>query len=409
MQTDQLDQASSEFQPVLLPVREPLQGSPEAAPRDFVVVVATERASDPAFCILWQALVADSASPQKIYQGPDYFHFLKDTCKPGERIELLTVMRLSDAAIVGVVPVRLQGHTLHFRLGSLELGKIQVNMINLLGSIPAVPACPAVIGYLGTQLLALFPSARAVFMQAVPAASGHWRDLNGIGARPLATSLLCPWRDCHTVPLPPSFDCYLDKFSAKKRYNLNRQIRQLSEHAGELQMERIEHPAQVASLCAALAVLLGQDERDARPGAAMYLALAARRLLLCHVLRAGGQVIAAVIGTKSAGTLHIHNIFVGKSHAAFSVGTTAMHLTIKDVIGLGQVATIDFGYGTPNHEFRSSHVLERRAQVLLYDDTRSASLLFFMHRHFTAATEGLIGMVKAVRRQWQQVRKAIRG
>jgi hypothetical protein len=377
--------------------------------RDFVVVVATERASDPAFCILWQALVADSASPQKIYQTPAFFKFLQETRKPGDRLELLTVMRLSDAAIVGVVPVRINEQELPFNVGPLKLHSAKVEMINLLGSIPAVPGGTPVADYLANQMLDLFPSAKAVFMQALPAASDHWRDLNYIGsaASTMATALMGPWRDCHTMPLPKTFDQYLEKFSSKKRYNLNRQIRQLSEQAGTLELERVERADQVDGMFAALDALLTPDERKSMLGVATYKSLAAQGLLLCYVLRAGEQVLAAIIGTRSPDTLHIHNIFVERKHLALSVGTTAMHLAIKDLTSLGCLNSIDFGYGTPNNEFRSSHVLETRAQVLLFDRTKSISLLFFVHRNFVALTEGLISMVKAARRRLQDMRKAL--
>ncbi len=375
---------------------------------DFVVSLSTHRAADPAFCILWQALVANSASPQKIYQTPAFFKFLQETRKPGERIELLTVVRLSDGAFVGVVPLRINQQELLFNVGPLKLHRAKVELINLLGSIPAVPGGSAVADYLATQMLAMFPSAKAVFMQAIPAASSHWRDLGELGrcAGTLATSCMGPWRDCHTMPLPKTFAHYLEKFSAKKRYNLNRQLRQLSEQVGALELDRIEQPDQVDAMLAALDSMLSADEKASLMGSKTYQALAAQGLLLCYVLRAGEQVLAAILGTRSPDTLHIHNIFVEKKHLALSVGTSAMHLAIQDLTGLGCLTSIDFGYGTPNHEFRSSHVLETRAQVLLFDRTKSISLLFFLHRHFVAASEGAIGIAKALRKHAQGWRKA---
>ncbi|MES2351203.1 MAG: GNAT family N-acetyltransferase [Pseudomonadota bacterium] len=375
---------------------------PLAAPCDFVVTLATERAADPAFCFLWQALVAGSASPQKIYQGPAYFKFLQETQAPGAQLELLTIQRLSDAALVGVVPVRICPQQLHFKLGPLNLHTVPVEMVNLLGSIPAVPGGSMVAGYLATQMLSLFPRAHAIFMQAVPLASAHWRDLNAIvpGGGTLATALMSPWRDCHTMPLPTSYAHYLDNFSAKKRYNLKRQLRQLAEQVGPLALERIERPAQVAGMRACLDALLGPEEMKATLSEGSYLALARQGLLLCYVLRAGDQVMAVILGTRSPDTVHVHNIFVEKKHLALSVGTSAMQLAIQDLIGLGGLSSIDFGYGSPQQEFRSSHVLETRAQVLLFDHTRSISLLFFVHRHVMALSESLVGAVKALRKAW---------
>jgi hypothetical protein len=247
-----------------------------------------------------------------------------------------------------------------------------------------------------------------VFMQALPRESAHWQDLAEVGAGGvLSTTLMGPWRECHTLPLPPSFECYLAKFSAKKRYNLNRQIRQLTEQVGTLELERVERPDQVPGMMAALAALLAEAEWKTVLSEKHFTALAAQGLLLCHVLRAGDQVLAAILGTRSPDTLHVHNIFVEKKHLALSVGTTAMHLAIKDLTELGCLRAIDFGYGTPNNEFRSSHILKTRAQVLLFDNTKSISLLFFMHRHFVAVSEGLISTVKSIRKHVQAMRKAL--
>jgi CelD/BcsL family acetyltransferase involved in cellulose biosynthesis len=199
----------------------------------------------------------------------------------------------------------------------------------------------------------------------------------------------------------------LEKFSSKKRYNLNRQIRQLSEQVGTLELERIERPEQVAGMIGSLDALADAGELKTIMSEQTFVALAAQGLLLSYVLRAGDQVLAAILGTRSPDTLHVHNIFVDKKLLSLSVGTSAMHLAIKDLTGLGCLNSIDFGYGTPNHEFRSSHVLETRAQVLLFDRTRSISLLFFLHRHFMAASEGVIGAVKSLRKQVQALRKAL--
>jgi CelD/BcsL family acetyltransferase involved in cellulose biosynthesis len=282
-------------------------------------------------------------------------------------------------------------------------------MISLLGSIPAVPGGSAVADYLANQMLELFPQAKAVFMQALPSRSEHWNDLLEVGASgsALSATLIGQWRDCHTMPLPASFDLYLEKFSSKKRYNLNRQIRQLGEQAGTLALERVELPQQVAGMMRSLDALVSAEEHKAILSEATFTGLAAHGLLLCYVLRAGDQVLAAILGTRSPDTLHIHNIFVDKKHLSLSVGTTAMHLAIKDLTSLGGLKSIDFGYGTPNHEFRSSHVLESRAQVLLFDRTRSISLLFFAHRHFVTLSEGLISTVKSLRKQFQSLRKAL--
>lgn len=389
---------------------QPLHPAPldMADERDFVIALATERASDPTFCILWQALVADSHSPQKIYQTPAFFKFAQNARQPGERVELLTVTRAGDGVLVGVVPVRISKQDVNFKFGPFMLHTAKLEMINLLGSIPAAPSGTDMADQLITRMLALFPDVKAVMMPSMPQDSAYWYDVTDIPAEGgvLSTALMGPWRECHKLPLPKTFDQYLEKFSAKKRYNLNRQIRQLTEQAGTLELERISGPEQVPGMMRSLEALITGAELKMLSSEKTFTALAAQGLLLCHVLRAGDQILAAIIGTRSPDTLHVHNIFVDKKHLALSIGTSAMHLAIKDLTEMGCLKAIDFGYGTPNNDFRSSHVLETRAQVLLFDNTKSISLLFFMHRHFVALSDRLVASAKSVKKQLQAMRKA---
>lgn len=384
-------------------------GPQTAEAHGYTLALATERAQDPTFCILWQALVAASASPQKIYQTPAFFKFVQDARQPGERLELLTVTRKHDGALVGVVPMRISKQDLNFKFGPFMLHTAKLDMINLLGSIPAAPPGSAMADQLASAMLALFPDVKAVMMPSLPQDSAHWHDLAEIPAAGgcLSTARMGPWRECHRLPLPERFEQYLDKFSAKKRYNLNRQIRQLTEQVGPLSLERVERPQQVAAMMRSLEVLVPPAHLKLLSSENTFKALANRQLLLCHVLRAGDQVLAAMLGTHASGTLHVHNIFVDKKYLALSVGTSAMHLAIKDLVEMGGLHAIDFGYGSPNNDFRSSHVRETRAQVLLYDNTKSISLLFFVHHYFTAVSEGIIGAVKAAKKRLQALRAGL--
>lgn len=369
-----------------------------SALHDLVVEIATDRVHDATFQSIWRSLVAAGESPQKIYQTPELFEALRELY-PEDRIEVLSLVRLSEAAIVGVVPVRITRHGLHFNIGPLKLFSVSVKVVIVLGSCPAVPPDAAVMEYLSTRILSLFPSARALFMHALPRQSRHWSSIEQFnGQRDLAACRIGPWRACHTMPLPPTFNSYMDQFSTKKRYNLNRQLRLLGEQAGALALVRIERPDQVDELMTALAGLTTAVKRAALVRNTACTSLARRSLLQCYVLRAGGEALAVIIGTRTREVLHIHNIFTIKQHAALSVGTTALQLVVRDAID-GGLGCIDFGYGTPNSEFRSSHVKQDRATVLLFDRMTSISLLFYLHTVFVDATEALIGALKWARKK----------
>lgn len=378
--------------------REAGQAPMTAAGGQFRVELATDRLHEAAFCARWRELVGESDSAQRIYQTPEFFRYLLNTGAAGSRAELLAIVRQSDDVIEGVVPVVLVEQPLNFAIGQRVLFAPKVPMVRLLGSIPAVSPHVAVIDTLARKILAVFPEAHAIFMQALPQESHFWRALARPGARRrgLATALLGDWRDCHTMPLPATFEQYLEKFSAKKRYNLNRQIRRLDEQVGTLELMRIEQTGQVGVMLASLAELVSPAQFADSVNPRMLAHLAAQGLLCCYVLRAGSETLAVIIATRSATVMHIDKIFVTDHHRALSVGTSAMHLAVKDIIAQDGIGLIDFGYGTPKHEFASSHLLQRRGQVLLFDSMASARVLFYAHAVFFHAVETLIPVAKRV-------------
>jgi hypothetical protein len=377
-----------------------------ATPHDFVMQLASHHIDEPAFRAKWAGLVAAGDSPQKIYQTPEFFTVLQRTHGPSERVEVMSLKRLSDGATLGVVPVRIGRRTLPFQLGPLTLGSISVEMVTLLGSVPAFQGSAAMTEYIAAQLLEQFPSCKAVLMPALSKNSTCYRHIEQFdGKRDLATALIGPWRDCHTLPVPPTFDQYMQNFSSKKRYNLNRQIRQLSDQAGALRLERIESVHQVPVLMAALAQVATPAELAPLLGEATLACIAEQGMLQSYVLHANEVPAAVIMGTRSAHVLHVHNILVDKAYLSLSIGTSAMHLAIQDIVSMERFSLIDFGYGTPNSESRSSHVLDTRAQLLLFDRMKSSSMLFISYTAFLNVSELVVGMAKSLRKTLHSFRK----
>lgn len=367
----------------------------------FRVELATHQSQDQVFGARWSELVAASNSPERIYQTPAFFRFLLDTRTAGSRIELLAIVRQSDNEIEGVVPVMLTEQTLSFAIGKLVLFAPKIRMVRLLGSVPAASSEIGVVECLAHKILAQFPEAKSISMQALPVDSDYWRTLEKIGARQrgLSTALLGDWRVCHTMPLPATFEQYVGQFSAKKRYNLNRQIRRLEQHVGTLELSRVQHTDRVDAMLHSLAELVSPAEFAENVNPRTLAHLATQGLLCCYVLRAGGESLAVIMAIRAAGVVYVAKIFVTGSHRALSIGTSAMHLAVEDIIGQGGIGLIDFGYGTPKHEFSSSQVLQTRGQILLFETANSVRRLFYAHAVFYHMAEALIATVKLVRKK----------
>jgi CelD/BcsL family acetyltransferase involved in cellulose biosynthesis len=351
----------------------------------------------------WRRLLAAGRSPEKLYQLPEFFRYLMDTAKPGEiPCELHIVRRRSDARIVGVVPGRRTTQTVGVRLGPLTLFERRVPFYQVLGSVPLLDEGEHDLsGFVFRSLLQLYPDCRALLMQAVP------EELAGaIGDEGLSPHILKGWQNCHTMPLPGDVDAYLQKLSSKKRYNLSRQVRLLAAEAGEVGLVRVEQEHQVAALVDGMRALMSAGDFASAPSQVKLESLARHGLLHSYLLQCGGQPAAVVLGTRSNEVWHVHTIRCKQEYMNFSVGTSIMHLALQDTIAHFDFTHADFGYGTPNQEFRATHVLQPRGKLLLCRKGSMADLLFRLHDIQDRMNEALISRVKTIRKQLKQRRQA---
>lgn len=384
------------------PVREVSPALPDALGSEseaLSVQVETVLGTDPVFRLQWLALVNAGSSPQKIYQLPAFFDFIQATDDGAAPVELVTVRRPIDHELLAVVPMRMGRHELRFKVGKLVLWRPTVPAMQLLGSVPA-SAGPAISTLLlARRALELFPRCKAVMLAAVTAGP-VWDGLTcgpGHGIRP---TLLSDWRACHLLPVPATLDAYMQQFSAKKRYNLKRQVRQLAEHYGDISLIRVEEAGQVDAMFDAISSLLPPARLAKVQRKESMQALAGHGLLLCYVVIAGGTPVGVVTGTRSAQVLHIHNIFADDSQRSLSVGTSVMHLALENIIGMGCFEVLDFGYGTPRHDYNSSQVIETRAPVALARAGGGVRHLLRAHRLFHVLAAQGVRMVKRARSAW---------
>src|SRR5205085_12301169 len=121
----------------------------------------------------------------------------------------------------------------------------------------------------------------------------------------------------HTIPLPATFEAFLAKYDAKKRYNLRRQLRLLRERTrGSLEFRRITAPGDVPLFLDAEAALTGDgsSSRYSESDGLEAMELdrlrdqAARGLLRSYLLLDGDRPIASILGMQR-GDIY----FIGKT------------------------------------------------------------------------------------------------
>ncbi|WP_394790976.1 GNAT family N-acetyltransferase [Rhodoferax sp.] len=356
---------------------------------NFCTIPAAQAHTDPELQQAWQALVAQSKSPEAIFQTPGYFEFISAVPNLGNRQELVLVRDGDTQAIVGILPLRTGRRTLCLDLGRRTLLRLRLNTIALLGSIPLLPDEPALLDATIAHLFQSFPGKTSIAMQAVPMRSDfyHYLAHSAYIRSHYGVFIKDGWRSCHTTPLPASFDEYAAQFKAKKRYNLNRQLKLLEKDAGWAQLSRIEKPEQIPELMAAIQSIAPTHIAQAVMDKKKYTALTAQKIALCYVLCCGRKVCAVIIGIRSAHTYHVHNIIYDLQLAAFSPGTTILHLATKDLIDQLQISLIDYGYGSPEHSHQSANISKLRGHVFLYQKTWANRLLFASYAAFGKAVQ----------------------
>jgi hypothetical protein len=370
---------------------------------DFELSIGTSCFEQPEVLAAWYRLLADVAGPEKLYQSPEFFRYMVETNQQGNaNHELYIFRRSADSRIVGIVPVRLQIRDIPFRFGPVSLFKHRVAICQMLGSVPLLdPAERGLKDFVFKELLKQRPDCAALAMQALP--SEQFDSMTRCEG--LSSYVLDGWRDCHVAPLPANVDDYLQKFSSKKRYNLSRQIRLLAKEAGEVQILRIDQADQIDLLMTAMRAvappefLSRPDRRD------RLISLARNDLLLSYVIRCGTEDVAVLLGSRSNGTWHVHTIWGQQKYMRLSVGTSATHLAFLDVIENDDLTLADFGYGTPNQEFRSTHVLASRGFVMLYRSHSALAAMLKVHAAYDRFNVALIRRVKQLKKAYEQYKR----
>ncbi|WP_075796018.1 GNAT family N-acetyltransferase [Massilia putida] len=360
----------------------------------------------PDILAIWSRMLATALGPETLYQSPEFFDYLSNTAQgPGTTHELLIVRRKSDHSVVGCVPIRTISCDLNFRFGHITLFRRKLRACQILGSVPLLDLTQeGVVKSLLQQLLKRYTKCDVLYMQAFPKeASAMLQKIEGVSAY-----VLNGWRVCHTQPLPNSVDAYLQKFSSKKRYNLSRQVRLLTQAAGPLQVLCIEYPEQVTKMLDAVVAIDSAKNMDRDGEQARLEGLARYGLLLSYVIRCGEENIAVVYGSRSASVWHIHKISTNPDYLHLSAGTSAIHLAVQDVLTKFSFTHIDFGYGTPNAEFRSTHVLKPRGLVLLHRARSLTAMLLTLHRVCDGVNEALTRQLKQVKKRFTLAPKFLR-
>ena len=320
----------------------------------------------------WQGLLEASEDPFSLYQSPFWFDTVKEDPGGEGAPHALAVRQDADHRLVGIVPLFV---TRERRVFPLIRGYAYTTAKREVITLPS-----------GQLLIPPGAEEFDAFFAALARRDTGWPTLK-IENIPIpgplhdylhSSDLIAqryflhevPGLDrVHTIRLPASYDEFLARYSAKKRYNLRRQLRLLQERTGNrLAMRRYDSVATVEELVASYEALAQnrQEEPEGEepllalksPGgvAGLLRRLARDGLLRAYVLEDGGRPISCLLAAQFGGTFVLRRTLHDPAYNALSPGAALLHMAIEDLIKDRPARVVNLGYGSREHDSHATHI-----------------------------------------------------
>ncbi len=329
----------------------------------------TRQSSTPIFRDEWRELLQSSDDPFGLYQSPEWFDLMRNAQDGSGHPHAVAVRRDKQGRLIGVVPLFGTEEPIRFPLvfGLLHTTSRR-KMIKLLSGCLLLPPGEDWIDGLFKSLAKRNPHRPVLKIESIPR-PGPLYDYLQSSARIRAGYFLQevpgPSR-IHTIPLPTTYEKFLASYSAKKRYNLRRQLRLLQTRtAGKLAMYRYESSEEIPELVTNYATLLQACGKIAVPYEFdrkfpsfedQHGQLARVGLLRSYVLKDAEHPVACVLGYHFGKTFCLGQTRHDPAYEAVSPGTALLHMVIEDLIKDGRIELVNLGYGAPKSDYQSTNV-----------------------------------------------------
>jgi Acetyltransferase (GNAT) domain len=351
----------------------------------------------------WRELLDASDDPFALYQSPEWFDHVRELEGITNASSFLAIRRDAHRGLVAVVPWFVTGERCHF---PLVLGRCYwtrpIKMIKLVSGCLLVRPGGECFSSLFDAIHKRYPR-WVVKIENVPVYGPFYYYLQSsekINHRYFLYQQSGLER-IHLIPLPETYEQFLERYSAKKRYNLRRQFRLLSERTGRnLNWREYKSNGDVPELHRSFVELLRQrgQLRSMNEGVAElpnfdseYNSLARRNLLRSFVLKDGDRPICCILGYQSGKTFQLGNIAHDPEYAAFSPGVALLHLVIEYLINDKRTTSINLAYGDPKLDSRSTTIVLDYASYWLFPRTlrnRAVRACYHTFRGSVAALKG---------------------
>jgi len=316
----------------------------------------------------WLALAESSNDPFAFYQSPQWFELMRDKQSGEGPRHALAVRWDKQDRLIGVVPLFVTREQCRF---PLVFGRLYttstITMIKLVSGRLLLPPGEHWLDGLFASIAKRYSGRTVLKIERIPR-PGPLHDYLRSSARIRERYFLqqIPGHDyVHTIPLPPTFEQFLARYSSKKRYNLRRQLRLLEARtAGKLAMSRCDSIQDIQDFVTDYTKLRqacgrngdGAQFHEVSSFEAHHRRLAIDGLLRSYVLKDAEQPVALILGFHFGDTFLLGQILHNPAYAQFSPGTALLHMVIEDLINDGRMNLINLGHGDPEDFHRSTNV-----------------------------------------------------
>jgi CelD/BcsL family acetyltransferase involved in cellulose biosynthesis len=351
----------------------------------------------------WRELLDASDDPFAFYQSPEWFDHMREVQGSTSSANFLAIRRDAHQGLVAIVPLFVTSERCRFPLvRGRSYWTRPITMIKIMsGRLLIRPGTERVIGPFDA-VYKRYPGL-PIRISSVPVDGPLYNYLHSskiINDR----YIICQvpgLEHVHVIPLPPTYAQFLERYTAKKRYNLRRQIRLLSERTGgKINWREYKSSGDVPELRQSFAELLrkrgrlrdrGGDVVELSWPESQYNSLARMDLLRSFVLKDGDRPVCCILGYQFDNTFLAGQTIYDPEYAAYSPGAALLHIVVEALIGEKSVTAINLGYGDPQAEYRSTNVVLDYASYWLFPRT-------FRNRSISAGYHALKRSVAALKR-----------
>jgi Acetyltransferase (GNAT) domain len=334
----------------------------------------------------WSRLVEERGDPFAVHQSPIWFDHLE-----ASRFGLgcsVAVARTDSGEIVGIAPLYLDHHPIVLHsVRRIRLRTRPLKILSIAGGQPTVALEGISYSGLVSRLIEANPSLEGISLHGVPVGS----DFHAYVTRSIEITkrfFVCQragLEQIQTIPLPETYQAFLDRYDSKRRYNIRRQIRTLREFTeGRLEFRRITAPEDVQFFLEARSTMgrvrasvpQGEPNRIEPTELARLQDQAVRGLLRCYLLLDGDRPLASILGCQYGGVYMLGETRYNPAYEKHSPGTSLFHLAIEDLLSNNDMKPklVSLGYGGPHASYETMNRKLRRLKIL------DSPVIFFFAR-----------------------------